>query len=263
MRNFSIFFIIVLMLIPTILYADEVGTIVAMKGTVIIHRDNKSIFVQLKDTVLANDTIETKEASRVKMLFSDDSILTLAENSRVSIKEYLYSEESKKGKSIINLIDGKLRSLVGHTEFEVHTPTMIAAARGTYFISWTGIEEGIPTSGTAVLEGLVDLYNVDPAIIGVVTLQQGTMSRTAKNSQPSLSVPTPPALLKELINATDLKGIPKIERRPPPPVKKPLQQALPPTIKDERKLPPTPPIDNQIPPNTTPVRIRIPIPEDL
>lgn len=263
MRNFSIFFIIVLMLIPTIIYADEVGTIVAIKGTVIIHRDNKSIFAHLKENLLLQDTIETKEASRVKMLFSDDSILTLAENSRVSIEEYLYSEEGKKRKSIINLIDGKLRSLVGHTEFEVHTPTMIAAARGTYFISWTEIEEGIPVSGTAVLEGLVDVLNTDPAIIGVVSLQQGTMSKTAKNSQPSPSVPTPPALLKELIHATDLKGIPKIERRPPPPVKKHLQQALPPTINDERGLPPIPPIDNQIPPNTTPVRIRIPIPEDL
>lgn len=263
MRKFSIFFFIVLMLIPAIVCADEVGTIVATKGTIIIQRDNKSIFAQLQDSVMTNDIIETKEESRVKILFSDDSILTLSENSRVSIKEYLYSEESKKGKSIINLIDGKLRSLVGNTEYEVHTPTMIAAARGTYFISWTELREGIPSSGTAVLEGLVDVFNIDPAIIGVVTLQPGTMSRTAQNRQPSPPVPTPPIILKKLMYATELKSIPKMERRPPHPVKKPLQQALPPIIKDERKLPTAPPIDNQEPPNTTPVRIRIPIPEDL
>lgn len=263
MRIITVFFIVILMLIPSIVYADEAGTIVAVKGTVIIQRDGKSIFAQLKDTVLSNDIIETKEESRAKMLFSDDSILTLAENSKVSIKEYLYSEEDKKGESIIMLIDGKLRSLVGNTEFEVHTPTMIAAARGTYFITWTEIKEGIPHSGAAVLEGHVDVYNIDPAIIGVVTLQPGTMSSTAQNHQPSPSVPTPPALLKELLHATELKGIPKMERRPPPPVRKPLQQALPPIIKDDRKPPTTPPIDNQIPPNITPVRIRIPIPEDL
>ena len=263
MRTIAVFFIVVLMLIPTIVYADEVGTIIAIKGTVIIHRDSKGIFAQLKNTVLTNDIIETKEESRVKMLFSDDSILTLAENSRVTIKEYLYSEESKKGKSIINLIDGKLRSLVGNTEFEVHTPTMIAAARGTYFITWTEIEEGIPTSGTAVLEGLVDLFNINPAIIGIVTLQPGTMSRTAQNRQPSPPVPTPPILLKKLLYATELKGIPKMDRRPPPPGKKPLQQALPPLRKGEGVLPTAPPIDNQVLPNLTPVRIRIPIPEDL
>jgi hypothetical protein len=170
MRNFAIFFMTVLLVIPTVVYADEVGTIVALKGTVLIHRDNKSIFAQLKDKVLLQDTIETKEAARVKMLFSDDSILTLAENSQVTIKEYLYAEEGKKGRSILKLIDGKLRSLVGTNEFEVHTPTMIAAARGTYFITWTEIKDGIPVSGLAVLEGLVDLYNIDPAIAGVVTL---------------------------------------------------------------------------------------------
>ena len=262
MRTIAVFFIAMLMLVPTIVCADEVGTIVAIKGTVNIHRDNKSIFAQVKDSVLTDDIVETKEESRVKMLFSDDSILTLAENSRVSIKEYLYSEESEQGKSIVNLIDGKLRSLVGNTEFEVHTPTMIAAARGTYFITWVEFEEGIPTSGAAVLEGLVDLYNIDPAIIGVVTLQPGTMSKTAQHRQPSQPAPTPPTLIKKLLYATELKGIPKMERRPPP-VKKPLQQILPPIIKDDRKLPTTPPIDNQIPPNTTPVRIRIPIPEDL
>ena len=99
MRNFAVLFMIVLLVIPSVVYAEEVGTIVAMKGTVIIHRDNKSIFAHIKEKVLLKDTVETREASRVKMLFRDDSILTLAENSRISIEEHLYSEEGKKGKS--------------------------------------------------------------------------------------------------------------------------------------------------------------------
>lgn len=263
MRNIAVFFMTVLMLIPTIVYADEVGTIVAIKGTVLIHRDNKSIFAQLKEKVLLQDTIETEEAARVKMLFNDDSILTLAENSRVTINEYLDAEEGQKGRSILKLIDGKLRSLVGNNEFEVHTPTMIAASRGTYFIAWTRIEDGMPVSGLAVLEGVVDTLSINPAIVGVVTLKKGTMSRTAKHSPPSPAVPTPPALMKELMDATELKHIPRIKRALPPKVRKPVQQALPPVRKGEGVLPTAPPIDNQTPPNITPVRIRIPIPEDL
>lgn len=263
MRIIAVFFMTVLLLLPMIVYADEVGTIVAIKGTILIHRDTKTQRAILKDKLLLNDTVETQESSRVKMLFIDDSILTLAQNSKVSIKEYLYSEESKKGRSIFNLIDGKMRSLVGKNKFEIHTPTMIAAARGTYFITWTGIEEGIPVSGTAVLDGIVTVYNIDPSIVGVVTLQKGTMSKIAQNRPPSPSAPIPPALLKELIHSTELLGVPRIKRKPLPPIKKPLQQALSPLIKERRELPTTPPIDNQIPPNTTPVRIRIPIPEDL
>ena len=69
MKNFMVFFIVVLILIPMTTYAEDVGTIVAVKGTVLIHRDNKSIFAHVKERILLKDTIETKEAARVKMLF--------------------------------------------------------------------------------------------------------------------------------------------------------------------------------------------------
>ena len=77
-----------------------------------------------------NDTVRTAAGSRVKMKFVDDSVLTLVDNSKLVIKEFLYSKE-KGGKSIFNLLDGKMHSIVGKTKFEVQTPTAIAAARGT------------------------------------------------------------------------------------------------------------------------------------
>jgi hypothetical protein len=252
------------MLIPTIVCAEEVGLIVALRGNVLIHRDNKSIDALLKDNVLLRDTIETKEASRVKMLFSDDSILTLAEKSNLIVKEYLYSEEREKGRSIWNLLEGKLRSLVGKTEFWVHTPTTIIGARGTYFIVWTGIEKGVRVSGIVVLEGVVTVYNIDPTIVGIVALKKGTMTKVFENQPPLPPTPTPPELLNELMNATELQSVPLIEKGPIPEFKEPtVEQALPPLVGEESNLPTTPPIENQPPPNTTPVRIRIPIPEGV
>src|SRR5207245_8550360 len=47
--------------------------------------------------------------------------------------------------SVLRMIQGKARALVGKlfaglgSKFEVHTPTAVAAARGTYFVVW--IEE--------------------------------------------------------------------------------------------------------------------------
>ncbi len=260
----AVLILMLLMFIPAIVGAEEAGLIVAIKGKVTILRDAKTINAILKDKIFLKDTVETKEASRAKMLFRDDSILTLAENSRVNIKEYLYSED-KKGKSIFNLIDGKLRSLVGNSEFEVHTPTMVVAARGTYFIAYVGIEEGIPVSGVAVIEGFVDIYNINPAIVGVVRLERGTMSKVFENRLPTPSAPTPPSLLKELINATELQSAPEAEKTLPPPETKAAEQPTPspvPLIEHKAEIPLTPPI-NQTPPSTTPVTIRIPIPEGL
>lgn len=255
--------LMLLMFIPAIVNAEEAGLIAAIKGKVIILRDAKTINAILKDKIFLKDTVETREASRTKMLFRDDSILTLAENSKVNIKEYLYSED-KKGKSIFNLIDGKLRSLVGNSEFEVHTPTMAVAARGTYFIAYVGIEEGIPVSVVAVLEGFVDVININPTIVGVVRLERGTMSKVFENRSPSPSIPITPALLKELLNATELQSSPETEKILIPEGKTPVEQsALAPIAPTKTELPLTPPIVNQTLPNTTPVTIRIPIPEGL
>jgi len=257
--------LMLLMFIPAIVGAEEAGLIVAIKGNVIVLRDAKTINAVLKDKIFLKDTVETREASRTKMLFRDDSILTLAENSRVNIKEYLYSED-KRGKSIFNLVDGKLRSLVGNSEFEVHTPTMVVAARGTYFITHVGIEEGIPVSVVAVIEGFVDVININPALAGVVRLERGTMSKVFSNRLPTPSAPTPPALLKELINATELQSAPEAEKTLSPPETKAAEQPTPspvPVIEHKAEIPVTPPIVNQPPANTTPVTIRIPIPEGL
>ena len=257
--------LMLLMFIPAIVSAEEAGLIVAIKGKIIVLRDAKTINAVLKDKIFLKDTVETREASRTKMLFRDDSILTLAENSRVNIKEYLYSED-KRGKSIFNLIDGKLRSLVGNSEFEVHTPTMVVAARGTDFIAYVRFEEGIPESVVAVFEGSVVVYNSNTAIVGVVSVVKGNMSKVSENSRPTSPVPTPPALLEELINATELQSAPEAEKTLPPPATKAAEQPTPspvPTIEHKEAIPITPPVVNQIPPNTTPVTIRIPIPEGL
>lgn len=221
---------------PVIASAEDSGVMVAMKGSTLILRDAKTINAAIKDRILLKDIVETRESSKAKMLFSDESILTLSENSRISIKEYLYSEDRKSNRSVFNLIDGKLKSLVGKTEFEVHTPTMVVAARGTYFITWVGLEEGIPVSEVSVLEGKVSVYNINPAIAGVVTLERGTMSKVYQNRPPT----------------------------PPAPIIQPVQkEAIAPVIETKKELPMTPPIEQQAPSSTTPVHIRIPIPEGI
>lgn len=265
MRSAVSIFMAIFLILPAIGFAaDDAGMIVALKGRAVIHRDTSASYAVLKEKLYLMDTVETREASRAKILFRDDSMLTLAEKSRLSIREYLYAE-GKKGKSVFYLMDGKLRSLVGGNEFEVHTPTMVVAARGTYFITWFGIEEGTPVSGIAVLEGVVDVSNINPAIVGVVRLERGTMSKVLENKPPAPAMPTPPALLKELIDTTELQTTPEAEHKPLVEEKAPAirQQIEAPSVTEQKVLPLTPPLENQTPPTNTPVKIRIPIPEGL
>ncbi len=149
---------------------DDVGTVVAIRGKAIIDRDKKAIEAKVKDSILLNDTVSTLEASRAKMLFIEDSVLTLGEKSKVVIKEFVYSK-NKRGRSIFNLIDGKMRAIVGKTNFEVHTPTAVAAARGSVVLAEVTIVDGKIVTTLICLEGEFDISI--PGVPGSVKLKPG------------------------------------------------------------------------------------------
>jgi hypothetical protein len=228
---------------------EDVGTVVAIRNKAIIERDKKEIEARVKDGILLKDTVSTREASRAKMLFIDDSVLTMGEKSRVVIKEFLYKDG--KGKSIFNLLDGKMRSVVGKTEFEVLTPTAVAAARGTVILFEVGVRDGKRFTTIVCLEGEVSVRSADPSIVGIVTLKPGMMV-TVFEKEP-LPIPTmaPAEEVERLKRDTEIGtyeiSIPTpVEVRPEPPVIE-----LAPSI---------PPVEQQ-PVPTTPVRIDLTFPQ--
>src|SRR2546428_1442857 len=115
------------------------------KATAIHVGQPVAVPVKLRESVYFKDVIETQADSREKALFDDDSILTVGENSRVEVSEYIYDPVNNQRSTVLRLLQGKARALVGKlfaglgSRFEVHTPTAVAAARGTYFVVW--IEE--------------------------------------------------------------------------------------------------------------------------
>lgn len=124
---------------------NEIGVFTAVVGTVTV--DHPSIArlqpVKLHDEVLFKDVIETSFKSRTKAFFIDDSVLTIGENSRVEVTEHIYNPDQNQRSMVVNLFSGKIRALVSKafkgagSKFEIHTPTAVAAARGTYFVVWT------------------------------------------------------------------------------------------------------------------------------
>lgn len=198
MRNtlYGIFILFFLLVAAAKAGADQaIGTIVALKGKAVIERDRMVLDAKLKDGVQLIDTVGTKSASKTKMLFVDDSVLTVGENSSMVIKEFVYSKDGK-GKAIFNLIDGKMRSVVGKTNFEVHTPTVVASTRGTVIYFETGIKDGIPYTTVVSLEGEVGIRSIDPAIAGTVILRPGTMVTVMQHKAPPAPSPAPQDVMK-------------------------------------------------------------------
>lgn len=156
----------------TAIAKEDAGKVLAVKNKAFIERDEKKLTAKVKQGILIQDTVSTMKASKIKMHFIDDSILTLGENSKVVIKEYVYSKD-KGGKSIFNLLDGKMKSVVGKTKFEIHTPTAVAAARGTVILSEVGTLGGNQFATFICLEGEVEVASADPGIEGRRLLKPG------------------------------------------------------------------------------------------
>jgi len=227
--------------------ADNVGNVVALKGAAFIERDAKALEAKLKDGIQLRDTVETKASAKAKLLFVDDSVLTMAEKSKVIVREFIYSKDAK-GRSIFNLIDGKMRSVVGKSEFEIQTPTVVAAARGTVFECEVGKSgAGVFTTCTC-FEGIVDIRNVDPTIAGSVSLRPG-MTVTVMSGQPvPPPAPTPPAPTTTLRSSgmaveAAAESVMRTIQAPPIPNQQP--QVTPPVngtpVNVGVKLPPAPP----------------------
>ncbi|MEY4704838.1 MAG: hypothetical protein RL042_1040, partial [Nitrospirota bacterium] len=129
--------------------SEAVGTFTTVQGKVLMTHSGATAAVSVKqnDDVFVRAVIETQPASRTKALFIDDTLLTVGENSRVEITEQIYDSSRDLRSVVAKLVTGKVRALVGRvfegagSKFEIHTPTAVAAARGTYFVVWVDEEE--------------------------------------------------------------------------------------------------------------------------
>jgi len=151
--------------------------------------EGRALPVKLHDEVLFKDMIQTHNESRARALFQDDSMLTVGENSRVEIDEYIYNPEVNVRRAIVKLMQGQVRALVSKvfkangSKFEIHTPSAVAAARGTYFTVWVeNGQSGIINIGE---KGRVDFTSGGMT----VAVDPGFFSTAYEGQAPSVPLP--------------------------------------------------------------------------
>lgn len=127
----------ILLFSSTQAFAQEtsaIGIITAVLGHVTV-LDSAGTFDAVEGTpVKLGDTIETGEESGVKILFDDDSLFSLGDNTSVVISEFIYTPQERK--SISNITKGKMRAIIKggqsrNSEIEIKTPNGVAGIKGT------------------------------------------------------------------------------------------------------------------------------------
>ncbi len=196
----------------------DVGIFTAVEGKAVVTHPGvpKSIPIKLQEGVLFKDVIETDKESRTKALLNDDSILTVGEHSRVEVTEHIYDPGKGVRSVVVNLVKGQVRALVGKifsgsgSKFEIHTPTAVAAARGTYFVVFhINGASGIINVGT---HGNVDFssgghtVNVPPGQFSITPPGGGPPSPPNVTTGGSA-----PSQVTNAVHGTEVKDTPKEE----------------------------------------------------
>ena len=163
--------------------AENAGNVVTLRGKAALERGERTSALKVRAELQKDDLVKTRERSRLKMLFRNDSILTLGSSSKLVIKEYLYDAGARRAESVFELADGKMRAIVGTGVFKVLTPTAYAAARGTLFAIW--YDAATNTTGIAVIEGGVEIRNIRHSAERGIILTAGQMSLITGNDGPS------------------------------------------------------------------------------
>jgi hypothetical protein len=182
----------------------DIGSVTEASGTAVIKRGKDTIQIVKGTEIKTNDKVETKNG-KVKIVFKDDTNVTVTESSSLVIDDFVYDPKSGAGKLGLKAAAGTVRYVSGAIakdpkNVKINTPTAAIAVRGTDFVmavSETGssmimlmptceIEQNINLKGMTCGSGAIDVET--PA--GIVKLNrpyQATLVETL-NGMPSPAV---------------------------------------------------------------------------
>ncbi len=125
---------------PGLAMAEPVGFIAAFEGSVEVQGSGSMSWAAavLDRDLEIGDVVRTGPASAVKMLLADETILALGESTELTIDSYIIGSAATRDPSVLRLLKGKARVLVGEafggpTRVEMHTPTAVIGVKGTRF----------------------------------------------------------------------------------------------------------------------------------
>jgi len=92
--------------------------------------------LRLRDPIIRNAELATAERGAIEVTFLDGSRLTMGQNSRLRVDEYVYGGPGGAGKQTIRYTKGLFRFVSGSIpkkDVRIETPTVSIGIRGTIF----------------------------------------------------------------------------------------------------------------------------------
>lgn len=178
LKKAVVFLLIMQLVIPYNVLAAEVGKFTSVDGKVTLMRAGVLYRAVVNSQVQAKDLIVTGDKSSAVMTFPDESTISLSENSKMEVKEFMIKGKTRKGifsMSIGRLVANVTKFIGGDNAFEVHSPTAVCGVRGTGFEFIVGmVGSQLTTTVTCTTGALsVSALSATGAVVATTTLVAG------------------------------------------------------------------------------------------
>jgi hypothetical protein len=140
-----------------------IGTVVKITGKAFAEADGHSHPLVEGSKVREGETVVTADGSKVEIRFTDNTVLSQGENSRIELDEYVYEGEKGAAGLLFNMVEGSFRTVTGkiveqNSEgFNLSSPLATIGIRGTttfHFVSSDSEKHGVQDIENPSLGGL-------------------------------------------------------------------------------------------------------------
>lgn len=120
----------------------NIGSVTELSGAATIKRGKDTITVAKGTVIEQNDRVETKNG-KLKIVFKDDTTVSVTEHSALVIDDFVYDPKSGAGKLGLKAASGTVRYVSGAIakdpkNVKINTPTAAITVRGTDFVMSVG-----------------------------------------------------------------------------------------------------------------------------
>jgi len=135
-RRFMAMALVIAMACPYA-YAADIGKVTYVEGRVDVTRPGSDMATPLRegDGISIGDAVRAKANSKTEITFNDKSVLRVAQNSKVVVKDYVLDSNNNRKTADIMLERGKARTIISKmadkAEFRISTPNALGTVRGS------------------------------------------------------------------------------------------------------------------------------------
>jgi hypothetical protein len=133
----SLAFLALMLSVPSI-WAADAGRVLLAGGNAVVIRANQTIPLTRDSAIQEKDVLRTGPGSSLQVRFSDESVVSMRENSELSVDNYRFEgRENGTEMLVFRLVKGGLRTITGligktnHKNYSLRSVTSTIGIRGT------------------------------------------------------------------------------------------------------------------------------------